>query len=183
MEYICHLIPISLMSPLPPGRELAKCVRSSSMSSEHFCLTQDQETDFDLADLPADLTSSSAMPRHSVMSTDSGIERDLPPGVEPSVVEPSGGSEEGEARLTRRGGIKMRPSVTDNMALMQDALEESGSVAGGRGGGGGGTLHRKAGCSGTPSFSKQQRHFTARIVVMGDDRVLGKLAKAFYFLR
>ncbi|XP_031687189.1 phosphoinositide 3-kinase regulatory subunit 6 isoform X1 [Oncorhynchus kisutch] len=160
-------------------RELAKCVRSSSMSSEHFCLSQDQETDFDLADLPADLTSSSAMPRHSVMSNDSGIERDLPPGVEPSVVEPSGGSEEGEARLTRRGGIKMRPSVTDNMALMQDALEESGGVAGG----GGGALHRKAGCSGTPSFSKQQRHFTARIVVMGDDRVLGKLAKAFYFLR
>ncbi|XP_045073136.1 phosphoinositide 3-kinase regulatory subunit 6-like [Coregonus clupeaformis] len=162
-------------------RELAKCVRSSSMSSEHFCL--DQETDFDLADLPADLTSSSAMPRHSVMSTDSGIERDLPPGVEPSVVEPSGGLEEGEARLTRRGGIKMRPSVTDNMALMQDALEESGSVAGGGGAIGGGKLQRKAGCSGTPSFSKQQKHFTARIVVMGDDRVLGKLAKAFYFLR
>ncbi|CAB1344655.1 unnamed protein product [Coregonus sp. 'balchen'] len=162
-------------------RELAKCVRSSSMSSEHFCL--DQETDFDLADLPADLTSSSAMPRHSVMSNDSGIERDLPPGVEPSVVEPSGGLEEGEARLTRRGGIKMRPSVTDHMALMQDALEESGSVAGGGAAIGGGKLQRKAGCSGTPSFSKQQRHFTARIVVMGDDRVLGKLAKAFYFLR
>lgn len=32
-------------------------------------------------------------------------------------------------------------------------------------------------------FSKQQRHFTARIVAMGDDRVLGRLAKAYYFLR
>ncbi|KAL1005926.1 hypothetical protein UPYG_G00065730 [Umbra pygmaea] len=158
-------------------RELAKCVRSSSMS---LSLSQDQEMDFDLAGLPADLTDSSAMPRHSVMSTDSGIERDLPPGAEMSLMDPTAGAGDRESRLSRRGGIKMRPSVTDNMALMQDALDEGGSTVGG---GGGGTLQRRAGCSGMPSFSKQQKLFTARIVVMGDDRVLGKLAKAFYLLR
>ncbi|XP_010871299.1 phosphoinositide 3-kinase regulatory subunit 6 isoform X2 [Esox lucius] len=157
-------------------KELAKCVRSSSMS---LTLSQDQEADFDLVDLPADLTPSSAMPRHSVMSTDSGIERDLPPGAEPSPTESPGGTGEGEARLSRRGGIKMRPSVADNMALMQESLEESGSPVGG----GSASLQRRAGCGGTMLFAKQQKHFTARIVVMGDDRVLGRLAKAFYFLR
>ncbi|KAJ8001907.1 hypothetical protein DPEC_G00174290 [Dallia pectoralis] len=157
-------------------KELAKCVRSRSMS---LSLSQDPETDFDFADLAADLSPSSDMPRHSVMSTDSGIERDLPPGAEPSLAETPGGAADGEARLCRRGGIKMKPSVSDNMALMQDALEESGSVAGG----GCGSLQRRAGCSGSASFSKQPKQFTARIVVMGDDRVLGRLAKAFYFLR
>ncbi|KAG9350477.1 hypothetical protein JZ751_026840 [Albula glossodonta] len=125
-----------------------------------------------MADFPTDL--SPEMPRHSIMSTDSGIERDLPAselpgaGVEP----PAGGGEQEQARLTRRGCIKMKPSVTDSMALIQDSLEELGAS---------GTLQRKAGNSSTP-FPKQQRHFTARIVVMGDDRVLGRLAKAYYSL-
>ncbi|KAI1896797.1 hypothetical protein AGOR_G00098510 [Albula goreensis] len=148
-------------------RELAKFVRSSS--SERCTLFQD---DFEMADFPTDL--SPEMPRHSIMSTDSGIERDLPAselpgaGVEP----PAGGGEQEQARLTRRGCIKMKPSVTDSMALIQDSLEELGAS---------GTLQRKAGNSSTP-FPKQQRHFTARIVVMGDDRVLGRLAKAYYSL-
>ncbi|KAJ8363460.1 hypothetical protein SKAU_G00122910 [Synaphobranchus kaupii] len=149
-------------------RELVKFVRPNS--SERCSLCQD---DFEMADFPADL--SPEMPRLSIMSTDSGIERDLPAsefagaGLEP----PAGGVEQDQVRLTRRGCIKTKPSVSDSMALIQDSPEELGT---------GGTLQRKAGSSSTP-FPKQQRHFTARIVVMGDDRVLGRLAKAYYSLR
>lgn len=82
----------------------------------------------------------------------------------------------------------MRPSVNDGMVLMQDTLEDQASLGGGGGGGSGGkraaTLQRRAGSSAMQNpFPKQQRHFTAKIVAMGDDRVLGRLAKAYYFLR
>ncbi|XP_034713320.1 phosphoinositide 3-kinase regulatory subunit 6 isoform X3 [Etheostoma cragini] len=195
-------------------RELAKWVRSSSMS-EQFSLSQEQE-DFELGESPSDLMPSD-MTRFSVMSNDSGIERDLPPGVDPS---PSSSldtasisasweqckttwsmisksfpspSNQGSMRLSRRGGIKMKPSVKDSMLLMQDTLEDHAShgTGGGGGGGSGGkvgrrgaTLQRRAGSSAMQNpFLKQQRHFTARIVAMGDDRVLGRLAKAYYFFR
>ncbi|XP_059201221.1 phosphoinositide 3-kinase regulatory subunit 6 isoform X2 [Centropristis striata] len=173
-------------------RELAKWFRSSSMS-EQFSLCQEQE-DFELGESPIDLMPAE-MSRFSVMSNDSGIERDLPPGADPS---PSSSldtasmsssweqckSEQESMRLSRRGGIKMKPSVKDNMVLMQETLEEHASLGGGRGGSKGATLQRRAGSSAmqTP-FPKQQRHFTARIVVMGDDRVLGRMAKAYYFFR
>ena len=81
----------------------------------------------------------------------------------------------------------MKPSVKDSMVLMQDTLEDHASLAGGgnewRGGKRGATLQRRAGSSAMQNSSKQQRHFTARIVAMGDDRVLGRLAKAYYFFR
>ncbi|KAM4604166.1 phosphoinositide 3-kinase regulatory subunit 6 isoform 2-T2 [Polymixia lowei] len=172
-------------------RELAKCVRSSSMS-EQFSVSQDQEA-FELCDLTGDLTTPE-MPRHSVMSNDSGIERDLPSSADPSptsslecpAVCPSGEQckiEQDAMRLTRRGGIKMKPNMNESLALMQDPLEDHPGGTGG-GTGRGGTLQRRAGRSGMQlSFSKQQRHFTARIVAVGDDRVLGRLAKAFYSLR
>ncbi|XP_056136329.1 phosphoinositide 3-kinase regulatory subunit 6 [Lampris incognitus] len=177
-------------------KELTRCVRSNSMS-EQLCFGQDQE-DFELCDLPSVLTSSE-MPRHSVMSNDSGIERDLPCGTEPSSaslleslhIGSSGEhseSNQDSLRLTRRGGFKMKPSVKESVALIQETLEDHSSHGGGggagRGVGSGGTLQRRAGSSGmqTP-FSKQQRQFTARIVVVGDDRALGRLAKAYYLLR
>ncbi|XP_048870647.1 phosphoinositide 3-kinase regulatory subunit 6 [Brienomyrus brachyistius] len=155
-------------------KELAKCFRPGSMT-EQYSINQD---DFDMADLPADLGSD--MPRYSVMSTDSGIERDLPAsellgmGADTPAAGSGGVQEQQEpARLNRRGGIRMKPSMTDSMVLIQDSLEEGGTS---------GTLLRKAGSGSTP-LPKQQRHFTARIVVMGDDRVLGRLARAYYSLR
>lgn len=63
------------------GRGLAKWFRSSSMS-EQFSFSQEQE-DFELGEAPSDLTPSE-MARFSVMSNDSGIERDLPPSVDAS---------------------------------------------------------------------------------------------------
>ncbi|XP_072539383.1 phosphoinositide 3-kinase regulatory subunit 6 [Salminus brasiliensis] len=151
-------------------RELTKFIRSSSVS-DSFSLSSD---DFELPDLPTDLDSE--MPRHSIMSTDSGIERDMQP-AESSDTECGGGrsvrAETGQGRLSRRGGMKVKPSVTDSMALIQDSLEETG--------GNKRTLQRKTGHSST--LLQQQRHFTANIVVMGDDRVLGRLARAYYWLR
>ncbi|XP_028423562.1 phosphoinositide 3-kinase regulatory subunit 6 isoform X3 [Perca flavescens] len=181
-------------------RELAKWFRSSSLSDQ-FSLIQEQE-DFELGESPSDLMPSD-MTRFSVMSNDSGIERDLPPGVDPS---PSSSldtasmsasweqcktSKQESMRLSRRGGIKMKPSVKDSMVLMQETLEDHASLGAGVGGGSGGrvgrrgaTLQRRAGSSAMQNpFLKQQRQFTARIVAMGDDRVLGRLAKAYYFFR
>lgn len=156
-------------------RELAKFIRSGSGSySESLSLNPDE---FYMSDLPTDLNSE--MPRHSVMSTDSGIERDLQ-GPDTSDMEFIGGrslkSEQTCGRLSRRGGIKVKPSVTDSMVLMQDVLEETGKA------GSSGTLQRRAGSSGT-TLPKEERDYTAKIVVMGDDRVLGRLARAYYWLR
>lgn len=86
----------------------------------------------------------------------------------------------------------MKPSVKESMVLMQDTLQENAGLGGVEGGGGGGgrtgrrgaTLQRRAGSSATQNpFLKQQRLFTARIVAMGDDRVLGRLAKVYYLFR
>lgn len=81
----------------------------------------------------------------------------------------------------------MKPSVMDSMVLMQDTLEDQTSLEGGsgrKGGRRGVTLQRRAGSSATQNpFTKHQRNFTAKIVAMGDDRVLGRLAKAYYFFR
>ena len=64
------------------GRELAKWMRSSCMS-EQFSLGQEQE-DFELGESPCDPMPSD-MTRFSIMSDDSGIERDLPAGTDPSL--------------------------------------------------------------------------------------------------
>ncbi|XP_041642353.1 phosphoinositide 3-kinase regulatory subunit 6 isoform X2 [Cheilinus undulatus] len=172
-------------------RELAKWFRSSSVS-EQFSFSQD---DLELGESPCDLTPAD-MARFSVMSNDSGIERDLPTGTDstPTSLDSASlsssweqcKSEPDTSKLSRRGGIKMKPSMKDNMLLMQETLEDHASLIGGgrRGGRRGTTLQRRSGsCVLQNSFNKQQRHFTARIVAMGDDRVLGRLAKAYYFFR
>ncbi|KAI3353071.1 hypothetical protein L3Q82_019636 [Scortum barcoo] len=178
-------------------RELAKWFRSSSMS-EQFSLGQEPE-DFDLSESLSDLMLSD-MTRFSIMSNDSGIERDLPPSADPSLSSSLDSasmaaaweqckSEQDFSKLSRRGGIKMKPSVKDSMVLMQDTLEDhpnlgAGAGVGSKGGRRGATLQRRAGSSVMQNpFPKQQRLFTARIVTMGDDRVLGRLAKAYYFFR
>ncbi|KAK0150162.1 Phosphoinositide 3-kinase regulatory subunit 6 [Merluccius polli] len=170
-------------------KELYRCVRSSSMS-EQFSFIQDHGDALELCDPDT--------PRHSVMSVDSGIERDLPPNVADAdqtspPTEPLKNEQEAGGRLSRKGGMKKKPTVSDNMVLMQDTLEEHGGLSGGEGGGQGEgsrgwrrTLQRRTGCRASQAmrpFSKQPRPFTARIVVMGDDRVLGRLAKAYYCLR
>uniref|UniRef100_A0A9J8A1L4 Phosphoinositide-3-kinase regulatory subunit 6 n=1 Tax=Cyprinus carpio carpio TaxID=630221 RepID=A0A9J8A1L4_CYPCA len=163
---------LQILRDTKKGRELAKFIRSGSFSES---LMSSEE--FYMSDLATDLNSD--MPRHSVMSTDSGIERDIQ-GTEVCDMEFTGGRilkpEITSGRLSRRGGIKVKPSVTDNMALMQDVLEETGTA------GSSGTLQRRAGNS-SNSLPKEERDYTAKIVVMGDDRAVGRLARACYWLR
>lgn len=98
-------------------------------------------------------------------------------------------SEPDSSKLSRTGGFRIKPSMKDSMALIQDTLEDPTGLAGGGGNGGwagrgGATLQRRAGSSALHNpFAKQQRQLTARIVAMGDDRVLGRLAKEYYFFR
>ncbi|XP_019939274.2 phosphoinositide 3-kinase regulatory subunit 6 isoform X2 [Paralichthys olivaceus] len=180
-----------LTEDLDIWRELGKWFRSSS-GLEKFSLSQEQE-DFDLGDSPSDLLPSDVT-RFSVMSNDSGIERDLGSETSPSSTMDTASMrasweqckrEQESGRLSRRPGIKMKPSMKDSMVLMQDTLDEHATLGGGgRGGRKGATLQRRAGSTVMHNpFTKQQRHFTARLVAIGDDRVLGRLAKTYYFFR
>nr|XP_008008509.2 phosphoinositide 3-kinase regulatory subunit 6 [Chlorocebus sabaeus] len=107
--------------------------------------------------------------RVSVLSTDSGIERDLPPGADEL---PAPSSPEMErAGLQRKGGIKKRAWPLDFL------------MPGGWDGPPG--LHRRTGRPGgdgevLPGVS---RLHTARVLVLGDDRMLGRLAQAYHRLR
>ncbi|EHH57718.1 hypothetical protein EGM_07414 [Macaca fascicularis] len=107
--------------------------------------------------------------RVSVLSTDSGIERDLPPGADEL---PAPSSPEMErAGLKRKGGIKKRAWPLDFL------------MPGGWDGPPG--LHRRTGRPGgdgevLPGVS---RLHTARVLVLGDDRMLGRLAQAYHRLR
>ncbi|KAM5150472.1 phosphoinositide 3-kinase regulatory subunit 6 [Callospermophilus lateralis] len=107
--------------------------------------------------------------RVSMLSTDSGIERDLPVGVDEL---PAPGSPEMErAGLQRKGGIKKRMWPPD--FLIPSSWD--GPLG----------LHRR---TGRPSGDGEllpgvSRVHTARVLVLGDDRMLGRLAQAYYRLR
>lgn len=96
-------------------------------------------------------------------------------------------SEPDSSRLSRSGGFRIKPTMKNSMVLIQDSLEDHTSLTGGGNGQRGErgvALQRRAGSSGMQgSFPKQQRHFTAKIVAIGDDRILGRLAKEYYFFR
>ncbi|XP_055450265.1 phosphoinositide 3-kinase regulatory subunit 6 [Psammomys obesus] len=103
------------------------------------------------------------------VSTDSGIERDLPFGSDEL---PAPSSPEMEpAALQRKGGVRKRVWPPD--------FSVPGSWDGPPG------LHRR---TGRPSGDGEllpgvSRVHTARVLVLGDDRVLGRLAQAYYRLR
>ncbi|XP_070249385.1 phosphoinositide 3-kinase regulatory subunit 6 [Myotis yumanensis] len=104
--------------------------------------------------------------RVSVLSTDSGIERDLPPGADEL---PAPSSPEMErAGLQRKGGVKKRMWPPD--------ISHWDGPPG---------LHRR---TGRPSGDGEllpgvARLHTARVMVLGDDRMLGRLARAYHSLR
>ncbi|XP_068177730.1 phosphoinositide 3-kinase regulatory subunit 6 isoform X3 [Antennarius striatus] len=173
-------------------KELAHWLPHSSTSQEH--------EDSVLGEPPTDMLASD-ITRLSVMSNDSGIERDLPPSsddpsssLENVFMSPSweqaksetspSPSESESSRLSRRGGIKMKLNMKDGMKLMQESFDDPTSLGGGSGErreSRGATLQRRAGSNTIQSpFPKQQRLFTAKIVAMGDDRILGRLAKEYY---
>ncbi|XP_062853408.1 phosphoinositide 3-kinase regulatory subunit 6 [Trichomycterus rosablanca] len=127
-------------------RELAKFARPTSVSDSSVSMDDFDMTEF-FSELDLDI-------RHSVISTDSGIDmgQGSPLDTETKI----------EKRLSRRGGMKVKPSLMGSMTLIQDTLESESAFL---------------------NQQQLQRNFTANVVVMGDDRVLGRLARAFYRLR
>ncbi|XP_032177174.1 phosphoinositide 3-kinase regulatory subunit 6 isoform X2 [Mustela erminea] len=107
--------------------------------------------------------------RASMLSTDSGIERDLPMGADELPV--PGSPEMERAGLQRKGGIKKRVWPAD---ILMPACWDGPQG-----------LHRR---TGLPSgdggmLPGVSRLHTARVLVLGDDRMLGRLAQAYHSLR
>ncbi|XP_077314712.1 phosphoinositide 3-kinase regulatory subunit 6 isoform X1 [Lithobates pipiens] len=116
---------------------------------------------FKMPDLAMD-SEGSEQNRISVWSNDSGIERDLP------VVE-----EKEPTKLYRKPCIKKKD--LDPTILLQNLTKApKGSRTG--------TLQRLSGHS-TEVPSGPDRLPTARVIILGDDRALGRLAKAYYSFR
>lgn len=138
------------------GKELVLFLRPRSQR----CLSADMEA-LDLQGLLPD-----RLARASLLSTDSGIERDLPWGADEL---PAPSSPEGErAGLQRKGGVKKR-------TWPPDISRWEGPPG----------LHRR---TGRPSGDGEllpgvARLHTARVLVLGDDRMLGRLARAYHSLR
>lgn len=106
----------------------------------------------------------------STISIDSGIEGDLPLNeFSFLMVEPSGGLEVQEQQkslpFSRRPCVRW-PKAGNRTTIMMEAIKESGGTGG----------------SGN-SILKDERNFTARVVIMGDDSTLGRLAKAYHSIR
>ncbi|CAH2292104.1 phosphoinositide 3-kinase regulatory subunit 6 [Pelobates cultripes] len=125
--------------------------------------TEPEPDSFRIPELHQDMTGGEQN-RISVWSNDSGIERDLP-GME----------EKEQNKLQRKPCIKKKGPDMDSALVIQNltkAPRESRE----------GTLQRLSGTSKeTPVAPEKQP--TARIVILGDDRALGRLAKAYYSFR
>uniref|UniRef100_A0A8C3Y4U0 Phosphoinositide-3-kinase regulatory subunit 6 n=1 Tax=Catharus ustulatus TaxID=91951 RepID=A0A8C3Y4U0_CATUS len=172
-------IRLSAVTPWPAGRtgprrqiwkELVLFLRPLSQSCEPDGLGQDLDP-LEMQDMLADC-GCCEQSRFSVLSTDSGIERDLPTQEEPCA--PCAADPE-RSRLHRKGGIKKKLSPLESVALLQAGSAVPGGKAPGK-------LPRRAGMPPEPAGSLQRLH-TARVVLLGDDRILGRLAQAFHSLR
>uniref|UniRef100_A0A8C4Y5T4 Phosphoinositide-3-kinase regulatory subunit 6 n=1 Tax=Gopherus evgoodei TaxID=1825980 RepID=A0A8C4Y5T4_9SAUR len=152
-------------------KELVLFVRPLSRTCEQDCLSQELDN-FEIQDIVSDCDCCKQT-RFSVLSTDSGIERDLPV-VGEELLPPSSTDVE-HARLQRKGGIKKKACFLESMALLQNSCNGPGAKQSGK-------LHRKSDSSMVP-MPHLHRLYTARIVVLGDDRVLGRLTQAYYSLR
>ncbi|XP_041261144.1 phosphoinositide 3-kinase regulatory subunit 6 isoform X3 [Onychostruthus taczanowskii] len=148
-------------------KELVLFLRPLSQSCEPECLGQELEP----MEMPDELPGCGCCgrSRFSVLSTDSGIERDLPAQEEPCAPCAE------RSRLHRKGGIKKKPSPLDSVAFLQAGSAVPGGKPPGK-------LPRRAGMPPEPAAPLQRLH-TARVVLLGDDRVLGRLAQAFHSLR
>uniref|UniRef100_A0A8D0GMY4 Phosphoinositide-3-kinase regulatory subunit 6 n=1 Tax=Sphenodon punctatus TaxID=8508 RepID=A0A8D0GMY4_SPHPU len=163
-------------------KELVFFIRPLSQAYEQDCLSLEN---FEIVDMVTDCDFCEEQTRFSVLSTDRGIERDLPAkaGDEPLTHYSSGSTEVDPSRLRRKGGIKKRVPPLDSMAFLQSCCNGPGGAKHS-----GKLWQRPAGGGGSSSTVESpppapQRLHTARIVVLGDDRVLGRLAQAFYSLR
>ncbi|XP_075297185.1 phosphoinositide 3-kinase regulatory subunit 6 isoform X2 [Opisthocomus hoazin] len=152
-------------------KELVLFVRPLSQSCEPDCLSQDLDN-FEIQDIISDCECCKQT-RFSVLSTDSGIERDLPVAAEEPFTPCSAETE--QSRLHRKGGIKKKVSPLESVAFLQAGCNGPSAKPPAK-------PQRRAGVPPEPAAPLQRLH-TARIVLLGDDRVLGRLAQAFHSLR
>ncbi|XP_075073047.1 phosphoinositide 3-kinase regulatory subunit 6 [Mixophyes fleayi] len=124
--------------------------------------TDTEAESFKMPELTMD-TDGNEQHRISVWSNDSGIERDLP-GVE----------EKELAKLYRKPCIKKKGADLDSAVLLQNLTKAPrGSRTA--------TLQRLSGQSTEVSTCPDK--LPTRVVILGDDRALGRLAKAYYSFR
>ncbi|NWW88480.1 PI3R6 kinase, partial [Rhynochetos jubatus] len=152
-------------------KELVLFIRPLSQSCEPDCLSQDLDN-FEIQDIISDCECCEQT-RFSVLSTDSGIERDLPTAVEEPFAPCS--TETEQSRLHRKGGIKKKLSPLESVAFLQADCNGPGAKSPVK-------LQRRPGIPLEPAAPLQRLH-TARIVLLGDDRILGRLAQAYHSLR
>ncbi|NXM07662.1 PI3R6 kinase, partial [Tyrannus savana] len=152
-------------------KELVLFIRPLSQSCEPDCLGQDLDS-FEIQDIISDCECCEQT-RFSVLSTDSGIERDLPVAAEEPLA-PCGAETE-QSRLHRRGGIKKKPSPLESVAFLQAGCSSPGVKPSVK-------LQKRSGALQDAAAPLQRLH-TARIVLLGDDRILGRLAQAYHSLR
>uniref|UniRef100_A0A6J0TY96 Phosphoinositide 3-kinase regulatory subunit 6 isoform X1 n=1 Tax=Pogona vitticeps TaxID=103695 RepID=A0A6J0TY96_9SAUR len=153
-------------------KELVLFLRSPSQSSEQDSVSGELDC-FEFQDLVPDYEHGE-WTRFSVLSNDSGIERDLPMAGDES---PSSCSVEAEhSRLQRKGCVKKKGTSLDSLPFLQSGCDGRGAKPAGK-------LHRKSGGSVMEPIVPMKRLHTARVLVLGDDRVLGRLAQAYYSLR
>ncbi|XP_061472495.1 phosphoinositide 3-kinase regulatory subunit 6 isoform X2 [Rhineura floridana] len=153
-------------------KELVMFLRSPSQSCEQDTLSPELDS-FEFQDIVPDFDCCEQT-RFSVLSTDSGIERDLPaPGDE---ILSSCTAEAEHSRLQRKGCMKKKGSSLDSLAFLQSGSNGQGAKPSGK-------LHRKSGGSIIEPMAQMKRLHTARVLVLGDDRVLGRLTQAYYSLR
>ncbi|NWH70979.1 PI3R6 kinase, partial [Piaya cayana] len=152
-------------------KELVLFIRPLTQSCEPECLSQDQDN-FEIRDIISDCECCEQT-RFSVLSTDSGIERDLPAAADEPFTPFS--TETEQSRLQRKGGIKKKPSPLENVAFLQAGCNGPGAKSPVK-------PSRRPGIPPEPVAPVQRLH-TARIVLLGDDRILGRLAQAYHSLR
>ncbi|NXC38338.1 PI3R6 kinase, partial [Penelope pileata] len=152
-------------------KELVLFIRPLSQSCEPDHLSQDLDA-FEIQDIISDYESCE-QPRFSVLSTDSGIERDLPLAPEEALTPCSTDTE--QSRLHRKGGIKKKPSPLESMAFLQTSCNGPGAKSAAK-------VQRRTGIPAEPTAPLLRLH-TAHIVLLGDDRILGRLAQAYHSLR
>ncbi|NXI62350.1 PI3R6 kinase, partial [Anseranas semipalmata] len=152
-------------------KELVLFIRPLSQSCEPDRLSQDLDN-FEIQDIISECECCEQT-RFSVLSTDSGIERDLPPAAEEPFAPCNTDTE--QSRLQRKGGIKKKPSPLESMAFLQTGCNGPGAKPAAK-------AQKRTGVPTKPAAPLQRLH-TARVVLLGDDRILGRLAQAYHSLR
>ncbi|XP_043570519.1 phosphoinositide 3-kinase regulatory subunit 6-like isoform X1 [Chiloscyllium plagiosum] len=153
-------------------KELVQFVKSRCGSSQDYL-----NSDSDNCELSETIDSLNIeQTRLSVLSNDSGIVKDCGDLPLANDMPAAGPSEKEQTKFVRKACIKKKSYDSENTLNLSDVYDTSAT---------GGTvqLQRKFGCNTMLFNFKQQKPHTARVVVLGNDCILGRLAKAVLSIR